>query len=360
MAPTARREAEDLAGQRPAGPARWPHTDVALLQRSAGNRATVRHLRRLPRVLVSLQRTPETDAFRADPTPRTSSSPDHLLLWNYPVDEAAMHPQHQAQVATFLDRAGTAWLHAGTSVRVVGWASPSGSAAHNAILSAERASVAASVVRRLRPGRRVDPRGAGIGSPQRSPDPMVQMAMDRSVEIEIVLPRRAEIPDVERHRRQATAYLKAQVGGVVGGSFDQIWTPTATGIVYLMPRNPLDLGAPDHYGSHVPDGPTTARPASTVMPGHQGTTYLTLAGMLDSAFRRNGVLTPAIVRQTVDRFLAEARAARARMQQRLLQLQVQTSQGGGSMVADGLRRFRAFEMTGLAGDPSCVWRYLDD
>lgn len=52
VAPTARQEAEGLAGQRPAAPARWAHTDVALLQRSAGNRATVRHLRRLPRVLL--------------------------------------------------------------------------------------------------------------------------------------------------------------------------------------------------------------------------------------------------------------------------------------------------------------------
>jgi outer membrane protein OmpA-like peptidoglycan-associated protein len=119
----------------------------------------------------------------ANPAGRVDEATDRTTLWNFAVDAAALKPEHQQRL-----RDAAAALPSGEMVMVEGFASCSGSAAHNEHLARSRAETAVAFLRAQRPDLRIGLNYFG----ERTPSPPVTagdgeaMARNRRVEIHVV------------------------------------------------------------------------------------------------------------------------------------------------------------------------------
>lgn len=120
---------------------------------------------------------------RAHPAGMIEEASDHTTLWNFAVNVAALKAEHQQRL-----RQAAAAAPAGAMIMVEGYASCSGSSAHNERLARSRAESAAAFLRALRPDLRV----GMIYFGEREPRPAVTagdgeaMARNRRVEIYLV------------------------------------------------------------------------------------------------------------------------------------------------------------------------------
>ncbi|HET7502033.1 MAG TPA: DUF4157 domain-containing protein [Kofleriaceae bacterium] len=120
---------------------------------------------------------------RANPAGRIDEATDRTTLWNFAVDVPALKAEHQQRL-----RDAAAALPSGAMIMVEGFASCSGSAAHNERLARSRAETTATFLRAQRADLRIGTNYFG----ERTPRPPVTagdgeaMARNRRVEIHVV------------------------------------------------------------------------------------------------------------------------------------------------------------------------------
>lgn len=120
---------------------------------------------------------------RAHPAGRITEEADKTTLWNFTVDVAALKPEHRDRL-----RLAAAAAPRGAMLMVEGYASCTGSSAHNERLARSRAETATTFLRTLRPDLRIGLNYHG----ERRPSPLVAagdgeaMAKNRRVEIYVV------------------------------------------------------------------------------------------------------------------------------------------------------------------------------
>jgi hypothetical protein len=276
-----------------------------------------------------------------------------LILWNFPISSSRVQEGHRAGLARFLFRNNLYFLAGTAPVEVTGYASQSGGLEQNIGLSRNRAFSTGQIIRNIQPLADIQYNGAGVLN---SADPE-EMARNRKVEIVLPPHRRRQIPGRDSMWRRAQQILEERVGANVGGGVDLMWTPTSTAINRMMPTIPL-FGYDIQAGRDVPRVINRVRPASQHMPRPHSDTVRILGNMLDQTYRLNSTLNDQLMGSTIDYFLEYGRRAKSFRGERLTRLEVATSQGGGSMIADDLRAYNHAEQVYFIGDPTCIWRYL--
>jgi len=214
---------------------------------------------------------------------------------------------------------------------------------------------------RIRPRIR-DVDSYGISDPLGSNAVPKGMARNRSVELELIVPGRPPIQDRDEKWGYARQYLEDRVGAVVGSGPDDMWTPTQTGVLKLMPRYPIsEILLPDYYGANVPDPENLCReiPASSCMPPLHSDTVNILGDLLETRYENEQQnLTEGMIRQVVDGFIGYAEEALAKRNYREARLLAQADAGGTSAVQQGLERFYMAERLWFREDNTCMWRYV--
>lgn len=314
--------------------------------------------------VLQLDRNAERRWFEAHPEPRGSVSGRRLILWNFPIDDAAVRSGHRAAIEQFIQRNSLAFLNSETEIEVIGHASESGTPAHNDTLSNDRADNVAAIVHALRPHHRTIYYGLGELRPIATGAGPEEMARNRCVEITILSPQRREVPEREDRWQQAKNYLESQLGGVtVGGGADVMWTPTITCVTRMIPVVPTPFGNPNpNAGTDVPSPPLCRdRPASSCMPEPHRYTVRNLGQMLERRFRieLETVLSESMVREVVTDFIHQCRQAKNRRDELLNRLNLGASQGGGRMVQRDREAYLNAERTWFENDPTCLWRYVN-
>lgn len=308
---------------------------------------------------VQRDRTEERRWYEEHPEGRSRRVGGRLILWNFPIEGAEITSNQRTVLANFLNPSGLTWLAAGTRIEIIGRASNSGESDDNLVLSRQRAEVVAAACRQIMAPRspRMDIIGYGISTPLQSNDTPEGMAMNRSAEIEIHSPRPRAVPDRDNKWAYAKRVLEQRLNASFPGNADQIWTPTSTGMVRIMPRMPLGP-EPEHYGDSVPQELGNQRPSSRYMPQPHRETIRTLGGMLTREFRLNQNLSNRQIERVVIGFIDDARQANQTRLRRLRVLEFQASQGGGSLIGRDLDRYRAAERQYFVNDPFCIFRHM--
>ena len=331
------------------------------LQRMLGNAFLQRHLAQ--RGTIQLQHNTERQWYNEHPEPRVTESGNRLILWNFPIDDAEVHAAHRQAIRRFLAGHSIAWLSTGSRLDITGRASESGTEGHNLSLSDRRAHAVQDIVSAMPRNRRPHSSrawGVGIAQAVASNESPEGMARNRSVELIVMTSRPPAVPDREEKWRYAQQFLESRVDARVGGDPDLMWTPTASGVLRMIPRLPLFDHSPPNYGANVPSEPfCSTRPASNCMPQPHFETRMILGEQLERAFRLNNNLSNRQIQGVVNRFINVAEFAHERRTSRLLRLQTASSQGGGSMIQRDLQMYHEAERRYFLADPTCMWRYVN-
>ena len=310
----------------------------------------------------------ESDWRTSHPNPRRIQTPHKLLLWNYPIGSSDLERVHRDFLDRFLDQNRGLFI-GGATLNVTGRTSITSSESNNQTLSWERAQKVVQEIRRKLPIVRLRYEGKGISDPINPQFTPEGMAMNRSVTIEIITrgPRRDRFPDRDRYWNHALTYLEHKLGVDIpaGVTVDQLWTPTGSAIMKLMPIGTGPLGATHpNRGTDVPDlnNLCSDRPASTCMPNPQFETRKKLGEMLERvAFIQGsqGQLNEDQVERVVDEFIEEGREALVSENRYRTELQVYASfEGGASNIGVGLTAYRSARNIWFL-ENFCLIKYLE-
>jgi outer membrane protein OmpA-like peptidoglycan-associated protein len=156
---------------------------------------------------------------RSNPAGRIEEASDRTTLWNFAVDEANLKAEHQQRL-----RQGAAAAPSRAMIMVEGFASCSGSAAHNERLARSRAEAVAAFLRAQRPDLRVGMNYFGERTPRHevTAGNGEAMAKNRRVEIYLVVVDRTTL-GIPRLRLPTKAPLPMPATGAASA------TSTATG-----------------------------------------------------------------------------------------------------------------------------------
>jgi hypothetical protein len=301
--------------------------------------------------------TEEREWYTQHPESRSTVSGDWLLLWNYPVAGTSLSTVHSNNIRSYLNSHSLAFLDRGTTINIRGHSSSSGDEQPNIELSRQRALAVRQFIINAFPRyqNRVLVDWVGEDNLVDSTGTPEGMARNRSVEILVQIASPPEIVDRSRHWSTAQQILEHALGATLNDP-DQMWTPTITGILRIMPK-PIGDPSPNH-GNAVPTRPIcTDRPADTCMPDQRQTT-LNLGRELERQYRIDSVLNESNIRLVVARFIAATRSAIERRNTRIQEIQFASSQGGGSMYEEELNRYMDAERRWFESDPTCLWRYV--
>jgi TolA-binding protein len=174
------------------------------------------------------------------------------------------------------------------------------------------------------------------------------------------------VPNREDRWRRAQAMLAERLGNPtlaqLGAGPDEMWTPTPTCISRMMPAVVSPTG-PGQGGTDVPRQIRLGRPRWRALPTPHSSTVKIFAHLLESRFGTESAvgapeLSDGAIDLVVRQFIGSATAAKDARDQRLAQLGLAGTGGGGSMYQRDLNAYRQAERAYFEDDVTCLWRYV--